>query len=356
MMTGALALVRSAFGQSATLYDALHCAGGKDASQIELKKSYRRAALRYHPDKVRPGHGGSVARDELVQTSTLKFQAASAAYEVLSDARRRAIYDATGRVDSEHGTCDPSSPGGGSGAKNSAKSEQKRWDEFFQSVFHEVISSGSRHGDAGSYRGSTKEAADVLKYYITCKGDMARVANCIVHGGNEGDRKRWRRDIVEPAILRGEVADYFAAGSISRSVLEDSDDNDEAPQRIRKRKLGEEKPGKRPPPASLVDTDDEDDDHGRTGQAGSTQAPVAMSKKDKMEYRVAKKRKKKAESEIEVANILKSKKWTGVDDIGEAKRKYSRPGTSNDSLLSSLERKYTNRGGTASKKKARRTK
>ena len=355
-MTGALTLVRSAFGQSATLYDALNCADGKDASQAELKKCYRRVALRYHPDKIparsHSGENGVVDRDQLVQTSTLKFQAASAAYEVLSDARRRAIYDATGGVDTEHDTHDgPSSCNPAAGGSNA---EQKRWEEFFQSVFNEVLSSGTRHGDADSYRGSTKEAADVLQYYVMCKGDMDKVANCIIHGGDENDRKRWRREIIDPAVARGDVVDYFAYAP--RSALEDSgeDSDDDAPQRLKRRKLGKKKqknPAKRPPPASLVDTDDEEDndDESTTGSrktgSSSSQVPEAMSKKDKMEYRVAKKRKKKAEAEIEVANIIKSKKWSGVGDIGVAKRsKYSRPGTFiNDSLLSNLEKKYASK-------------
>ena len=354
-MTGALALVQSAFGQSATLYDALHCADGKDASQVELKKSYRRVALRYHPDKVRPDDAKGIDRDQLIQTSTLKFQAASAAYEVLSDARRRAVYDATGRVDGE----DDAHDGPSSHTTGGSKEEQKRWDEFFQSVFHEVLSSGSSHGDVDSYRGSSTEAADVLKYYGMCKGDMNKVANCIVHGGDENDRKRWIRDIIEPAISRGDVVDHFACAP--RSALEDSDEDsdDDAFQRLKRRKIGkkkQEKPVKRPPPASLVDTDDEEgnDDGSTARKAGSSSSvALAMSKKDKMEYRVAKKRKKKAEAEIEVANIIKSKKWSGVGDIGVAKRKC---GTFNETLLSNLERKYANPEGSTSSKKAKRRK
>ena len=346
-MTGALTLVRSAFGQSATLYDALHCADGKDASQAELKKCYHRVALRYHPDKVPVRPNGGVDRDQLIQTSTLKFQAASAAYEVLSDARRRTVYDATGGVGvgGEHDTHDgPPSYTSGAG---SSKAEQKRWEEFFQSVFNEVLSSGTLHGDADSYRGSTKEAADVLKYYVMCKGDMDKVANCIIHGGDEGDRKRWKRDIINPAIVRGDAVDYFTCAP--RSALEESDEDsdDDAPQRLKKRKLGkknQKKSAKRPPPASLVDTDDEEDsasDDGSRRKTGSSSSVAeAMSKKDNMEYRVAKKRKKKAAAEIEVSNIIKSKKWSGVGDIGVAKRK---SGTFNETLLSHLEKKYASK-------------
>ena len=340
MTSGALALVRSAFGRSATLYDALQCPSGKDASQVELKKCYRRVALRFHPDKCRIS-ADDRNREQLIRESTLKFQAASASYEVLSDARRKAIYDATGRVDDGqdvHGG-DRSSPGS---ASQSKVDDQKRWDEFFQSVFHEVISSGSRHGDADSYRGSKEEEADVLKYYSMCKGDLVKVGNCIVHGGDEADRRRWKRDIIDPAIVKGEVVNYFSTTSLF-------DSDDDQPSKVgtaesdnKRRRLGKKKNlARKAPPSSLVDTDDEEDLES-TGKANtSSGAAVAMSKRDKMEYRVAKKRKQKAASEIEVANIMKSKNWSGVSGVGISKRTHSRPGTFNDSLLSDLERKYT---------------
>ena len=345
MTSGALALVRSAFGQSASLYDALQCPGGKDATQVDLKKCYRRVALRFHPDKCRIGADDG-NREQLLRESTLKFQASSASYEVLSDARRKAIYDATGRVDDEQDVHGGGRSSSGSASQSKAD-DQKRWDEFFRSVFHEVISSGSRHGDADSYRGSKEEAADVLKYYSMCKGDLVKVGNCIVHGGDEADRRRWKSEIIGPAIARGEVVNYFSTGS-----LFDSDDDDQ-PSKVgiaesdnKRRRLGKKKKlTRKAPPSSLVDTDDEEDLES-TGKANNTSsgAAVAMSKRDKMDYRVAKKRKQKAASEIEVANIMKSKNWSGVSGtgIGISKRAHSRPGgTFNDSLLLDLERKYT---------------
>lgn len=56
----------------------------KDADAALIKKAYRRAANAHHPDK-----GGDVAKFNEVQT----------AYDVLSDAGRRAKYDETGIID-----------------------------------------------------------------------------------------------------------------------------------------------------------------------------------------------------------------------------------------------------------------
>ncbi len=57
----------------------------KDASEEEIKKSYRKIAMQYHPDR-NPGN----------KESEEKFKIASEAYEVLRDPQKREIYDRYG--------------------------------------------------------------------------------------------------------------------------------------------------------------------------------------------------------------------------------------------------------------------
>ncbi|HMG23324.1 MAG TPA: J domain-containing protein [Kofleriaceae bacterium] len=68
---------------AANLYDTLGVK--RDASEDELRKAYRKLAKKHHPD-VNPGN--KAAED--------KFKVVSAAYEVLSDAKKRAAYDEFG--------------------------------------------------------------------------------------------------------------------------------------------------------------------------------------------------------------------------------------------------------------------
>ena len=59
----------------------------KGASADEIKKAYRKLALQYHPDK----NPGDAAAEE-------KFKEAAEAYEVLSDANKKARYDQFGHA------------------------------------------------------------------------------------------------------------------------------------------------------------------------------------------------------------------------------------------------------------------
>lgn len=64
---------------------------GKDASQEEIKKAYRKLARQYHPDVNK------------ADDAEAKFKEAKEAYDVLSDDQKKAQYDRFGHVDPNQG-------------------------------------------------------------------------------------------------------------------------------------------------------------------------------------------------------------------------------------------------------------
>ena len=65
----------------------------KSASKDEIKKAYRKLALKHHPDK----------KIKEIKPSEEKFKEASEAYHVLSDDKRKSNYDQFGHAAFEGG-------------------------------------------------------------------------------------------------------------------------------------------------------------------------------------------------------------------------------------------------------------
>src|SRR5215218_10558125 len=75
----------------------------KNASDEEIKKAYRKLAMKHHPDR----NQGSASK-----ASEEAFKEAKEAYEMLSEPEKRAAYDQFG-----HAGVDPSMRGGAPGAE-----------------------------------------------------------------------------------------------------------------------------------------------------------------------------------------------------------------------------------------------
>jgi molecular chaperone DnaJ len=99
-------------------YEVLEVARGADAQ--ELKKSYRRLAMKYHPDQ-NPDDAGAAE----------KFREITEAYQVLSDPQKRATYDRFG-----HAAPDMGGFGGQVDLGNMT--------DFFESIFGSVFGGGGR--------------------------------------------------------------------------------------------------------------------------------------------------------------------------------------------------------------------
>jgi len=104
----------------------------KNTDDKDIKKAYRRVAMKYHPD-----------RNPDDPDADHKFKEATEAYDVLMDAEKRAAYDRFG-----HAGVDPSMGGGGGfgGGGN--------FSDIFGDVFGDIFGGGGGRGRGGPQRGS----------------------------------------------------------------------------------------------------------------------------------------------------------------------------------------------------------
>ncbi len=109
----------------------------KSASQAEIKKAYRKMAIKYHPDK-NPGD----------KTAEENFKKAAEAYEVLSDENKKARYDQYG-----HAAFDGPQGGGGFGGG-------MNMDDIF-SQFGDIFGGGGFGGGFGGFGGASQRQARV---------------------------------------------------------------------------------------------------------------------------------------------------------------------------------------------------
>ncbi len=129
----------------------------KGASDQEIKKAYRRLAMKYHPD-----------RNPDDETAKARFQEASEAYEVLSDEEKRSAYDRFGHqgVDGMGGM------GGGAGGGFGGGS----FSDIFGDVFGDIFGGGGGgRGRGGPQRGSDLRYTLEIDLEQAVRGTTAKI-------------------------------------------------------------------------------------------------------------------------------------------------------------------------------------
>ncbi len=127
----------------------------RNADEAELKKAYRKMALKYHPDK----NPGDKAAEE-------KFKEAAEAYEVLSDKDKRSRYDQFGHAGMGNG-------GGGYGGFSGGGMNME--DIFSQ--FGDIFGSGSFGGGFGRGSGGGRRVNRGTNLRVKVKLTLEEIAN-----------------------------------------------------------------------------------------------------------------------------------------------------------------------------------
>jgi molecular chaperone DnaJ len=149
----------------------------RDASDEEIKKAYRKLAMKFHPD-----------RNPDNPKSEEQFKEAKEAYEILSDKQKRGAYDQFG-----HAGVDPSAGGGPGGAGMGG------FADAFSDIFGDIFGGGGgRGGRANVYRGadlrynlevSLEEAARGTETRIRIP-TMAECETCHGSGAKKGSEPK----------------------------------------------------------------------------------------------------------------------------------------------------------------------
>ncbi|MSM39495.1 MAG: molecular chaperone DnaJ [Geobacter sp.] len=140
----------------------------RNASDIEIKKAYRKLAIQFHPDK---NPGDKAAED--------KFKELSEAYEVLSDAQKRAQYDQFGHAGVNAGGFSGGGFGFGAGTPFS---------DIFSDIFGDIFGGDGRQRSRGR-RGDDLQYTLDIKFEDAANGletkiDVPYAKRCATCGGS----------------------------------------------------------------------------------------------------------------------------------------------------------------------------
>ncbi|KAJ5467041.1 hypothetical protein N7475_004793 [Penicillium sp. IBT 31633x] len=171
-----------------------------DATPEAIKTAYKKSALRNHPG-MQTHHSGSedlqntdprtdkVSEDARAEANA-KFQRIALAYGVLSDERRRSVYDRTGSTDEAFG-----------------EDGDFNWMDFYREQLSAMLDSRAISDFQKKYQGSDEEKKDLLAAYETHEGNMDAIYDTVMLSNVLDDDERFRA-IIDQAIADGEVEDF----------------------------------------------------------------------------------------------------------------------------------------------------
>ncbi|MAF82947.1 MAG: molecular chaperone DnaJ [Chromatiales bacterium] len=125
----------------------------RDASEADIKKSYRRLAMKHHPDR----------NPEDDSNAEAAFKETREAYEVLSNAQKRAAYDQYGHAGLEQGA----GPGG--------FNPSDAFGDMFGDVFGDIFGGSGRRGQSQVYRGADLRYELVMDLQQAVFGDTVNI-------------------------------------------------------------------------------------------------------------------------------------------------------------------------------------
>lgn len=137
--------IESFFGTK-DLYEVI--GASKGATNDQIKKAYRKASLKIHPDRV---------PESEKKKATERFQVLAQVHYILSDSERRNLYDEHGIIANEDGL-----------------DSEADWSNYWRLLFPKVTEKDI-DGFIDKYVGSKEEENDLIALYNRFEGDMDKI-------------------------------------------------------------------------------------------------------------------------------------------------------------------------------------
>lgn len=152
------------------LYDLLGV--HKQATQAEIVKAYRLMALKVHPDK----------NLEDFENAQKNFQRLNEAYSILTDLKRKELYDLTGETESREDFFETY--------------------EYYRGIYPK-INLQDIENFAATYKDSPEEKEDLMRFYVEQKGDMKDILQFVPLSEKKDLPRFWK--IFDEMLLRKEI-------------------------------------------------------------------------------------------------------------------------------------------------------
>ncbi|XP_026481849.1 J domain-containing protein CG6693-like [Ctenocephalides felis] len=172
--------------------DDLYAAMGveKTANDKELKKAYYKLSLTVHPDRVEESNK---------EEATEKFKVLSKIYEILTDPKKRDLYDNSGIIeDDSEGSIDS-------------------WLDYWRAMFPPITEESIKEYET-KYKGSQEEIEDIKKAYKRARGSIDFMHELVPFLTCEDEPRLI--EIVKGLIAEGELEEYkiFTEEPASRRI------------------------------------------------------------------------------------------------------------------------------------------